>query len=62
MGQDTASAKLLFGLHLCKKYLKFSLNKELPNIRKGKKEFDMKYSAQDKFVLGDTKPLETLYG
>lgn len=62
MGQDIVSAKLLFWLSLHKKYLKFSFNKELSNIRKGKNEFDVKDSAQDKFVLWNTKTPETLSG
>lgn len=62
MGQDTARAELLFWLHLCKKYLKFNFCKELSNIKKGKNEFYMKDSAQDKTTLWGTKPLEALPG
>lgn len=62
MGQDTAPDELLVCLHLCKKYLKFNFNKELSNIKKGKNEFSVKDSAQDKITLWDTKTLEALPG
>lgn len=62
MGQDTARAELSFRLHLCKKYLKFNFCKELSDIKKGKNEFYMKDSAQDKITLWDTKTLEALPG